>query len=148
MLSVTHSVIIARPLEEVFSFIADPRNNTRWQSGVTVSEAITPGPLGVGTRVKVVRIVMGRHVESVFNTTRFELNKRFAFKTKSGPIPLEATVSVHALPDGGTKLTLTGQAETGLMGGLFGPMMQVMVKNQIETDAKALKKLLESPPNS
>ncbi len=144
MLSVSYSVTINRPIEEVFAFIAEPKNNKRWQNGVTVSEAINTGPIGLGTRVRVVRMVMGRRFESEFETTLFEPNVQFAFKTVTGPVPLEATVSVSAIQDGSTKVTLSGQADTGAGDGLAGMMVKMMVKSQIETDAKALKKLLES----
>ena len=37
MIKVEHSVVIDRLVPEVFAFVADPANNTRWQDGLVES---------------------------------------------------------------------------------------------------------------
>ena len=65
--SVVSSVVIARPVEEVFAFVTDARNNPQWQasSGLRRTEQIPEEPVGVGTRITEVWRFMGIESESV-----------------------------------------------------------------------------------
>jgi hypothetical protein len=42
------SVDIARPLEEVFAFVANPGNDARWDSNLLEVTLVSPGRLGWG----------------------------------------------------------------------------------------------------
>jgi hypothetical protein len=50
MRTVTCRIEIARPLEEVFDFIAEERNEPRYNEEMLSCEKVTSGPVGVGTR--------------------------------------------------------------------------------------------------
>ena len=41
------SVDILRPVEDVFAYLSDPKNNLQWEAGVVEMELTTEGPLGV-----------------------------------------------------------------------------------------------------
>jgi hypothetical protein len=41
---------IARPIEEVFDFVADETNEPRYNEDMVLCEMVTPGPIRVGTR--------------------------------------------------------------------------------------------------
>ena len=43
-------IVIARPVEEVFDFVADERNEPKYNPQMTRVEKSTDGPIGVGTR--------------------------------------------------------------------------------------------------
>jgi uncharacterized protein YndB with AHSA1/START domain len=43
---------VARPPEAVFDYMTDPANLGEWQTIKTSAEQITPGPPGVGTRLR------------------------------------------------------------------------------------------------
>jgi hypothetical protein len=45
-------VLIARPLDEVFEFVADVRNRPRWDDSVDSEELTSPEPIGVGSTVR------------------------------------------------------------------------------------------------
>ena len=144
LIDVRHTIEIQRPAEEVFAFLADPANNTRWQNGVTESGAATPGPIGVGTRVKVVREFMGKAITTVFNTVEFNPGRGFAFKTESGPVALEGSIEVEPAGDG-CRVTFTGGGDPGRgMFALAGPFIAKIVRNQTIGDAETLKRLMES----
>ena len=44
-----HTVVIDRPIEEVFAFVTDPDNVSLWQSTSLETEQTSEGPVGVGT---------------------------------------------------------------------------------------------------
>ena len=60
------SLIIQRPVHEVFDYISDLENACQLQPGLLDVRRITEGPLGVGTRFQSVRKFMGRRLEFWF----------------------------------------------------------------------------------
>jgi hypothetical protein len=48
MAQLQQSVDIARPLEEVFAFVANPGNDARWGSNLVEVTQLSPSPLGWG----------------------------------------------------------------------------------------------------
>jgi hypothetical protein len=45
-------VLISRQLDEVFAFVSDVRNRTRWDDSVDSEELTSPEPIQVGTTVR------------------------------------------------------------------------------------------------
>lgn len=89
MITIEYSVAINRPIEEVFSFMTNLENNPQWVSGLLEAKQTSPGPMGVGSTGTDVRQFLGRRIESTWEVTEHEVNKKSAFKTTSGPIPLK-----------------------------------------------------------
>ena len=52
MAHIQGEVFIRRPVEEVFDFVADERNEPTYNPNMVGSELITKGPIGVGTRFR------------------------------------------------------------------------------------------------
>src|SRR5512138_1786754 len=77
---------IYRPLQQVFAFVATPENDFHWQYGTLTSDIISIGAMGIGTLFRVVGHLLGQRMESVYEITEFEPNKRYGFKSLSGPI--------------------------------------------------------------
>jgi len=63
MIKAERTVVIDRPIEEVFAFVTDQTNTPRWQAGLVELERTTPGPIGVGTKHKGARVFMGRRLD-------------------------------------------------------------------------------------
>ena len=47
-MDLTHSIVIRRPVEQVFAFVTDLRNETRWQPEIELVRQTSAGELGVG----------------------------------------------------------------------------------------------------
>lgn len=54
------SIVIDRPAEEVFAFVADAENNPRWRSYVVDTAWLDDGPMRVGRQGRQVSKVLGR----------------------------------------------------------------------------------------
>ena len=143
MIRVEHSVVINRPLHEVFAFIANVENNPRWQQGVLEARITSGVPASVGSTGIEVRQLMGRRVELNFEVTEYEENAKFSFKITSGPMPIAGTETFESVEDG-TRVNLALQGETGGMFSLAEPIMAGMVSNLVEADCRNLKALLEA----
>jgi len=69
MVRIEGEIVIKRPLEEVFDFVADERNEPRYNPRMRRAEQISDGPIGVGTRFRAEIASMGRLVEMVIEFT-------------------------------------------------------------------------------
>ena len=43
-------IVISRPIDEVFDFVADERNEPKYNPQMTLAEMVTQGPIGVGSK--------------------------------------------------------------------------------------------------
>ena len=143
MTTIEATVFIDRPVEDVFAFVGDQHNAPRWQKGLVEVRKTTEGPIGLGTRHDFSRKVMGRMMVAGNEYTAYELNKRIAFKTTSGPMKLQACYRTEASGTG-TQLTCTMELDKG--SGLFGLLLPLIVRS-IRKDMRlnfvTLKGLLE-----
>jgi carbon monoxide dehydrogenase subunit G len=114
MTTITQSVTVNRPVEEVWGFIGNFENTTRWSRGVLEARQTSHGPLRIGSTLQTVVKVFGRRRTADYLVTEYEPNRVFAFEVTSGPMTSRARYSVE--PAGaGTRLTASGEAEvTGL----------------------------------
>ena len=81
------SIIIDRPVEDVFDFVAVRffDNYPRWSPEVIDLIATTPPPVRAGTAARQVRIDQGRRSESTFRVSAFETANRIVFQGISNP---------------------------------------------------------------
>jgi uncharacterized protein YndB with AHSA1/START domain len=142
MVKVELSVIINRPVAEVFAFVTDPANNAKWQDGLVESRLVSSGSVGVGAQITDVRKFIGRDMDSKLEVTAFEPNKKFGEKVISGPLKFEIIETFEPSGDG-TKVSLLAQGEPGGFFKLAEGMVQKQLQGQLEGDAQRLKKVLE-----
>jgi polyketide cyclase/dehydrase/lipid transport protein len=64
-----NTVLIARPIEDVFAFLSDLENIPKWNYAIVETRKISEGPVGVGTTYHQVRSVPGRSEERLEITT-------------------------------------------------------------------------------
>jgi len=142
MLKVDLSVMIKRPIEEVFAVMSDFENDPKWRSGIEVKKT-SEGPIGVGTTYHSIVTALGRRIEGEVEFTEYESNRRCATKTKSGPIPVDAQWTFKRV-DGGTQVDVTLEAEADGFFKLAEPLLVNILKRQFEADTANLKYLMEA----
>jgi uncharacterized membrane protein len=143
MAKVEVSVVINRPVEEVFTFMRDIKNWLKWQSGMLEAEQSSEGPVGVGTTYQGVNEFLGRRMEWTSEIIAFEQDKLVEQRIKSGPMLLEQFVKFEPV-EGGTKLTLGGEGETGGLFKLAEPMVNRRMQKEMEGNISNLKDILEA----
>jgi carbon monoxide dehydrogenase subunit G len=96
----------ALPIDDAFAFVADFANAVRWDPGVTSSERIDAGPLGVGARYRLGVRMGSRVVPMDYAVTVFEPSRRVVL-TGTGPgVAAVDEIAFAALP-GGTRIDYT-----------------------------------------
>ncbi len=145
MIDLTQSIIIDRPLAEVFAFVSDQTNGPRWQSGLLEVRRMTEGPLRVGTQNTAVRKFMGRRLEVTNEYTKFEQDTEYAFRSTSGPVKFEAAYVVESTAEG-TKLTSRLAMHAAGLFGMAEPLIAASLRRELEANLGDLKDLLEAQP--
>jgi uncharacterized protein YndB with AHSA1/START domain len=136
------SVIIRRPVEEVFAYVTDLTHSAEWQAGLLEVRKLTDGPVGVGTRYAFVRQFMGRKVEAANEFVAYEPNRKVQFRIASGPMPGQGTYLFEATPDG-TKVTSIVELEPGGLSRLATPLIAASLRREITAGLPVLKELVE-----
>lgn len=76
-------VAIARPPDEVFDVLLDPRNEPTYNRRMLRAEKIIAGPIGVGTRFRQVATGLGRRGKTVTELTGCDRPRRITFRIES-----------------------------------------------------------------
>jgi uncharacterized membrane protein len=143
MTRIERSIVIDRPVAEVFEFIHDLSNDALWQTTLVESKPLAEGPLRVGMKVRETRRFLGKRVEITREITEYEPPQRSAFDTISGPVPMSGEYNLETL-NGSTKLTAIGELDAHGFFKLAEPVFARMATRELESSLGHLKDLLEA----
>ena len=142
MINIDLSSLVDRPMKDVFAFVGDPSNMTRWNSAVVSLKQITPGPVGAGTKFESTGEMMGRRIEGELQVTVYEPDTRCGFQMNSGPMQVDITVTLKPVGTG-TKISLHAQGNPAGVFKLVEGVMAGQVKSMMEANLARLKSQLE-----
>jgi len=141
MIKVEKSVVILKPVEEVFNYITAEGNYTTWQAGVAdVIDADARNT--VGAQFTEVRKFMGQEMRTTLQIISFEPNAKWAAKVVKGPVPYEVTVTCEA-SNGGTKFTTSIEGEPKGFFKIAESLVAGQLEKSITEDELKLKEILE-----
>jgi len=141
MFKIEKTVVINKPLEEVFAYTWDHRNDAKWQSGI-VSTKYQDGELKVGSQFTAVRKFMGREVEGTVEITALEKNKRYAAKSIDGPMKFDMDVTYEGA-NGSTTMTTSINGDAGSFFKIAEGMVAKNLEKSLGDDLNKLKSILE-----
>jgi hypothetical protein len=133
-------VLVDRPAEEVFDFLADIRNEVAWNPRVLGIEKATTGPIGPGTTFE------GRYRGlEVLRTelTEYQRPRRLSFRS-DGPRMRIAGTYVLAPAVGGTEIALEAELAPRGVFALIAPLMGPVIRRQNAAAAVRLRRALEA----
>ena len=143
MIQLDLSTNIYRPLKQVFLFVTTPENDFYWQYGTLMSTKISNGETGVGTLFRAVGHFMGQRMENVYEVTEFELDKRYGFKSISGPLDLSTSYTFDILK-GSTRIHHSTQINLGDLFRSNPASVEKTVKKEYRENFALLKNVLEA----
>ena len=146
MINVDISTMVYRPIWQVFDFISSPENDFQWQYGTLASARISEGVGTVGTLFRSIGHLMGRRVESTFEVTEYEPNKKYAFKSLSGPLQSQTSYAFE-IAEGSTKITVSTQAHLVNPLQMAEGILEKQMRKQLKENLAMLKDLLEAQRN-
>jgi uncharacterized membrane protein len=138
------SIVIKRPIEEAFAFLANLENDVKWHSAFVEVRKTSGGFLGIGARFLVFEGVLGRRTPGTeYEVTEYEPNQIAAWKTVSGPLHLKFWRTFERV-ESGTRFAVRYEGEPRGFLKLAWPLITRMVKRQQGGDMRKLKALMET----
>lgn len=135
------SIVINRPVSEVFEYTSNYENDLHWVEAIVEAEKTSDGPPGVGSTGRLAVTYLGWRFESNLEVTEFEPNARLSIKSTSGAVPYFSSWTFE-LVEGGTKFTYSLEVASGMFG-VFG-----LYARNMQKDLARLKEILESRPEA
>jgi uncharacterized protein YndB with AHSA1/START domain len=141
------TVVIDRPIDEVFAFLADGENDPKFSPRVLEIAKTTDGPPGVGTVYASTVKDAGVKTKRQFELTEFEPPTRIRWR--------EISKNAIAAPEGGydlapegeaTRVTLYNVLEGHGIGKLFAPLALRAARNGADDFGRSIKTAVESEP--
>lgn len=138
-----HSVVIQRPVPEVFAYVADGAKNPNWRPSVTDIQ-LTGGSVGtVGARYTQGMKGPGGRIAANYELTEVVPDRRIAFRVVAGPARPEGRYEFEPAGDG-TRVTFTLDWEPkGLKEKLMAPLVARTMPKEVAT-LDDLKRVMEA----
>ena len=140
---VAGEIVISRPIEDVFDFVADERNEPRYNAHMLRAEKISEGPIGVGTRFRAELKTMGRTMPMVVQFTGFERPRRLASLTRSAMMETVGALTFEPAASG-TLMRWEWDVRPHGPLKLMGPLVGIIGRRQERRVWGNLKQLLDS----
>lgn len=140
-------IVINRPVEQVFDFVADERNEPRFNPKMLTVEKVTPGPVGKGTRFRTQVNARRRTAEMSVEFTAYDRPRRLTSVSKLSNMEVEGTLTFEPVPEG-TRMRWSWElAPRGVLR-VATPVIGLIGRREEQTIWTSLKHLLErdSPP--
>ena len=143
MVRVEDSIVVERPIIDVFAYLTDPETIPEWQGSALEAALEGNGPMQVGSRIDEKRKFLGRRMDSTVEVAEYEPPRRFAVKVRSGPGPVTVTNALSET-DGGTRIDAVLEGEPGGFFRLAEPLVARGAQREMRSNLETLKDVLEA----
>jgi uncharacterized membrane protein len=141
-LRVSHSIVIQRPISEVFAYVTDVTHDLEWQPDIQEVTVTSPGPITVGSTFREVRRTLGRTYVWNMRITAFERNRRICIESIDGTVPYRGC-RVFTGQGGGTRITETSEVQLPRLYAPFKGMLARLFTKPVAEAYERLKEVLE-----
>ena len=135
-------IMIERPREEVFGFLADLENVPRWNPAIEATWKTSPSSAGVGTTYRQIRSEPERR-EEVLEVTTFDPPRRLIIEGAIGPFRARIGYALVVAAEA-TRLTNWVELEPpSIISRVVVPLAASQIKAAVASNLERLKRLLE-----
>lgn len=138
------TVVIKRPIKQVFEYVANPHTVLEWQQDVDSIE-IQGDELAAGVMVHEKRRYLNQPINTSYTISRYEPHSEYWLSSKISFIKYEAGASFEEV-DGGTQVTLVFRIDMSGFTKVMAPMVLQRFSRQYEQNVVRLKEILEAKP--
>lgn len=124
-----------------FDLMADVRNETRWNKGVTVAELRGEGPVREGSRFRTVY----RGLENEVTVAAYDRPERLVVASTSKTVDFDTTY-VFTGADGGTKVVVSTDVRPKGFLSVLSPLVRMMLRRELAHKYATVERVIESPP--
>lgn len=138
-------IIISRPVEVVFDYVADPTNEPHYNPSMVRSEKISDGPIGPGSKFRSAVASAGRPVEMLTEFTDYVRPCRIASATTMKQADIDYVLRFEPVA-AGTRMHWSGNVRPKGAFRLLGPVIVWLGNRQEQRIWQDMKRLLEDTP--
>jgi hypothetical protein len=142
VIHILSSAHIYQPIKKVFEFISNPENDFQWQYGTLSSTRISESIAALGACFQTTGNFMGHRIQSTFEVTEYDPNKKYGFKSLTGPLQ-SFTSYTFALASGYTQINLLTEANVVNFIELNENILEKKLKKQLKENLAMLKSIME-----
>lgn len=146
-MSIEGEIVIGRPIEEVFDFVADERNEPTFNPRMLRAEKVTQGPIGTGTRFLATVKSMGRKFDMIIEFTAYERPTRLGSTSSMSSADTRGALTFEPDP-GGTRMRWSWDVEPKGVSKLLTPLINRLGTHQEEVIWANLRRHLEAMPTT
>ncbi|PKG22556.1 SRPBCC family protein [Niallia nealsonii] len=104
------NVIIAEPVEVVFSYMSNLENASDYMDNVKKTTKLTEGPIGIGAKYQEIRIVRGKEAVAEIEFLSYEENKTYTTRSHSNGLLVDYHYRFTEIAEG-TKVEFTAKVQ-------------------------------------
>jgi hypothetical protein len=137
---------IKAPVDQVFAMFTDIEHGRDHVSGIRNIEVVSLGPLGLGTRWRETREVLGRLDDAEMEITAFEKNRTYTITHHKAGVRIDTVFSFDPVPEGTRVSVEFGLHPQGLPPALLSPLEWAIgpkVRDVLSQDLRDLKASVE-----
>ncbi len=140
------TIVIDRPIEEVFAFLADGENDKKFSPRVQEISKATDGPPGLGTVYRSTVKDAGMTTKREFELTEFQqpTTIRWAERSKNVVTAPEGGYDLEPAGDAATRLTVFNVLEGHGFGKLIAPLALRSARKGADDFARSIKTAVEA----
>jgi hypothetical protein len=142
MITLFSSTLIEHPIKQVFDFVSTPENDFQWQYGTLATASLPKAGGTLRTFFRSIGHLMGRRNLSTFEVTEYEPNRKYGFKSLSGPVRLRTSYTFEKVR-GGTRIDIFLQASAPNFFRITESLLGNTMKKHHKEDVARLKEILE-----
>lgn len=145
MIQIQSTVVIKRPIQEVWDFVSDCANEPQWHTDCSAARMTSPPPLRPGS-TQAWAMSYAKGAEATLKVTALNPGRREQLETIAGPMDIKPTLTYTFEPVGETtRFTRAMDVRpTGKTRGME-PFLRRMMTNNNASYVQNLKQLLETP---
>jgi uncharacterized protein YndB with AHSA1/START domain len=144
VIRVDREIDVARPAAAVFERLTRIEDLPRWQPAITEATLISPGPIGIDSKIRIVAAAGGQQVDVTGTITEFVRPEVIALTASSGPGDVTARVVVTPLGESSCRVAVGTTIKLGGMLRFVEGMARSRNEAEAPAAAAAVKEWLES----
>ena len=143
MTHIQHTITIDRPVEEVWDYVLDARNDPVWITNVVEVGRGAEAPVELGLEIEETYKFLGVRLPMTLKVTEHEPPHRSAIEMSDGPVPGRGSYQFEPV-DGGTRFTMSLDTDAHGFFKLAEPVFARMARRDVASSLENLKDILEA----
>lgn len=139
MLKSQASIVVNRPIEDIFALVSNPEYISVWMPGIMESKLTSARPIRVGTTF---RMTINFMADYNCEVTEYEPNRKFVFEGRSWAEKLKSEFTFDPVANG-TRIDYVDEFDSGFFKPLE-PILKGRNKRHTKDSFAKLKQLLEA----